>query len=224
MVALPCGYCRESFQDTSALLNHVEANHQAEQEQGEAHECLYNCYPCQLQFRTEGDLTDHITEAHSNKKNEGDEDDEEDEVEEEEVGEEEDDDDEGEEEEADEGEKEKEKNSWRCDICGKSFAFRTRSQFSYSIKRHAHEQFLCRLLSHCEVHRPLSERERSHACADCASCFLRRADLVAHERTVHMGAKRQCPICGKRLAGSGALHNHLATHDRRRICNICGKR
>ena len=109
-----CGYCRETFEITDDLIEHVEQNHSdneqssIESEEEESHFDViftsneipiqdspidtYECYPCQIKFKREADLASHIQTEHGD-----------DDVDE------------------DEQEKSSTKGKWTCSKCEKSF-------------------------------------------------------------------------------------------------------
>ena len=195
-----CGYCRETFEITDDLIEHVEQNHSdneqssIESEEEESHFDViftsneipiqdspidtFECYPCQIKFKSEADLASHIQIKHGD-----------DDVDE------------------DEQEKSSTKGKWTCSKCEKSFKFQHR------------------LKAHLETHIEIHSRARPFQCQDCDKRFLRSSDLWAHQR-IHSGSKYTCLQCGKKLASSGSLHNHKkSVHEesKRFECHVCFK-
>ncbi|KAF2203192.1 hypothetical protein GQ43DRAFT_430091 [Delitschia confertaspora ATCC 74209] len=81
--------------------------------------------------------------------------------------------------------------NYKCHVCGKLF------QRSYNHK------------THMEIHDPA--REFPHPCTypQCNKKFVRRTDLVRHERSVHVKAKDfQCGACDARFARKDTLRRH----------------
>ncbi len=69
-------------------------------------------------------------------------------------------------------------------------------------------------------------RPRNYKCSSCQKSFYTNSDLWSHER-IHSGSKYTCHLCGKKLASSGSLHNHLkSVHDQEKQfeCQICQKK
>ncbi|KAF2162521.1 hypothetical protein M409DRAFT_69100 [Zasmidium cellare ATCC 36951] len=81
-----------------------------------------------------------------------------------------------------------------CDKCGKLF------QRSYNLK------------AHMDTHDP--HREQPHAChyPGCKRRFVRRTDLIRHERSVHLRERHfSCPLCHSAFARKDTLRRYVST-------------
>lgn len=99
-------------------------------------------------------------------------------------------------------------NDFRCRICGKQFNSKPR------------------LVIHAQVHDSSIKRERPFKCSSCSKGFYTSQDLWSHQR-IHLGAKYTCPQCGKQLASTGSLHNHIKSVHRQEKefeCTLCDKK
>ena len=83
-----------------------------------------------------------------------------------------------------------------------------------------------RLEIHMQVHDSSIPRPRPFKCSTCSKSFYTSQDLWSHQR-IHSGAKFKCQHCGKQLASSGSLHNHIKsvhTKEKEFECPVCQKR
>lgn len=81
--------------------------------------------------------------------------------------------------------------NFKCEVCGKLF------QRSYNHK------------THMEIHDPAREFPNPCLYPHCNKKFVRRTDLVRHEKSVHVKAKDfQCRACEARFARKDTLRRH----------------
>ncbi|XP_055551141.1 uncharacterized protein LOC129733352 [Wyeomyia smithii] len=108
---------------------------------------------------------------------------------------------------------------WECDIC--KLTFRIESQFLTHKRRHTGVRpykcsFCEKVFSHAtdrKRHEMAAHTgEKPHHCSFCPLAFIRRRQLVIHERT-HTGEKPfECQHCGQAFIQQSYLTRHLATH------------
>ena len=95
------------------------------------------------------------------------------------------------------------KNSFRCDTCGKNFKQRFRWQ------------------RHLRIH----THKRTFACKACGKVFAKSSNLKVHMR-IHTGEKPySCKTCGKNFRYSSALKVHMRIHTGEKLytCKTCGR-
>ncbi|XP_055591719.1 zinc finger protein 709-like [Uranotaenia lowii] len=108
---------------------------------------------------------------------------------------------------------------WECEIC--KLTFRIETQFLTHKRRHTGVRpYKC---SFCDkVYSHATDRKRHemaahtgvkpHQCSFCPLAFIRKRQLIIHERT-HTGEKPfECQYCGQAFIQQGYLTRHLATH------------
>ncbi|XP_063317023.1 zinc finger protein 500-like [Pelmatolapia mariae] len=91
-----------------------------------------------------------------------------------------------------------------CDICGKTFKFK----------------------SHMEQHYRVHTTQKPYACQTCGKCFIQSGVLSVHMRT-HTGEKPySCERCGKRFRHNCSFLAHMRSHtgEKPYPCNVCGNR
>ncbi|XP_053695600.1 zinc finger protein 420-like [Sabethes cyaneus] len=108
---------------------------------------------------------------------------------------------------------------WECEIC--KLTFRIESQFLTHKRRHTGVRpykcsFCEKVFSHAtdrKRHEMAAHTgEKPHQCSFCPLAFIRRRQLVIHERT-HTGEKPfECQHCGQAFIQQSYLTRHLATH------------
>ncbi|XP_054432536.1 LOW QUALITY PROTEIN: zinc finger and BTB domain-containing protein 41 [Pteronotus mesoamericanus] len=93
--------------------------------------------------------------------------------------------------------------SWKCDICKKSFTRRP----------------------HLEEHMILHSQDKPFKCTYCEEHFKSRFARLKHQEKFHLGPF-PCDICGRQFNDTGNLKRHIeCTHGGKRkwTCFICGK-
>ncbi|XP_058819801.1 zinc finger protein 585B-like [Topomyia yanbarensis] len=111
---------------------------------------------------------------------------------------------------------------WECEIC--KLTFRIESQFLTHKRRHTGVRpYKCKFCEKVFSHATDRKRhemaahtgEKPHQCSFCPLAFIRKRQLVIHERT-HTGEKPfECQYCGQAFIQQGYLTRHLATHKQR---------
>nr|XP_057915672.1 zinc finger protein ZFP2-like [Doryrhamphus excisus]XP_057915673.1 zinc finger protein ZFP2-like [Doryrhamphus excisus] len=109
-------------------------------------------------------------------------------------------------------EKHRPKQTWLCDVCGKTFRCRS------ALKTHE--------VIHLGV--------KPHSCDLCPKAYMRINDLEHHKKTVHEDSGEQtrrsgsllCDFCGKEFKFRSQLAAHLQTHtdERPHLCDVCGRK
>ncbi|XP_049534252.1 zinc finger protein 501-like [Anopheles darlingi] len=68
-------------------------------------------------------------------------------------------------------------------------------------------------------------RRRIHKCTDCEKVFLRKSNLIDHQRFHSQTKLFQCEYCDKSFVQSGNLAQHLRTHTAEKpySCTFCSK-
>lgn len=108
---------------------------------------------------------------------------------------------------------------WECEIC--KMQFRIETQFMTHKRRHTGVRpykcsFCEKVFSHAtdrKRHEMAAHTgEKPHQCSFCSLAFIRKRQLVIHERT-HTGEKPfECPYCSQAFIQQSYLTRHLATH------------
>uniref|UniRef100_A0A1Q3FWB4 C2h2-type zn-finger protein n=1 Tax=Culex tarsalis TaxID=7177 RepID=A0A1Q3FWB4_CULTA len=108
---------------------------------------------------------------------------------------------------------------WECEIC--KMQFRIETQFMTHKKRHTGVRpykcgFCEKVFSHAtdrKRHEMAAHTgEKPHQCSFCALAFIRKRQLIIHERT-HTGEKPfECQYCSQAFIQQSYLTRHLATH------------
>lgn len=108
---------------------------------------------------------------------------------------------------------------WECEIC--KLTFRIESQFLTHKRRHTGVRpYKCKFCDKVFSHATDRKRhemaahtgEKPHQCSFCPLAFVRKRQLVIHERT-HTGEKPyECQHCGQAFIQQSYLTRHLATH------------
>ncbi|KXJ69150.1 hypothetical protein RP20_CCG028556 [Aedes albopictus] len=111
---------------------------------------------------------------------------------------------------------------WECEIC--KLTFRIESQFLTHKRRHTGiRPYKCKFCDKVFSHATDRKRhemaahtgEKPHQCSFCPLAFIRKRQLVIHERT-HTGEKPyECQQCGQAFIQQSYLTRHLATHKQR---------
>ncbi|XP_055632578.1 zinc finger protein Xfin-like [Toxorhynchites rutilus septentrionalis] len=108
---------------------------------------------------------------------------------------------------------------WECEVC--KLTFRIESQFLTHKRRHTGVRpYKCKFCDKVFSHATDRKRhemaahtgEKPHQCSFCPLAFIRKRQLVIHERT-HTGEKPyECQSCGQAFIQQSYLTRHLATH------------
>ncbi|XP_065088219.1 zinc finger protein 420-like [Ochlerotatus camptorhynchus] len=111
---------------------------------------------------------------------------------------------------------------WECEIC--KLTFRIETQFLTHKRRHTGVRpYKCKFCDKVFSHATDRKRhemaahtgEKPHQCSFCPLAFIRKRQLVIHERT-HTGEKPyECQHCGQAFIQQSYLTRHLATHKQR---------
>ncbi|XP_003451195.1 zinc finger protein OZF [Oreochromis niloticus] len=130
-----------------------------------------------------------------------------------------------------EGQSETRKKTHQCDICGKTFQFK--SGLIAHVRVHTGEKpYLCstcgkafKYKSKLVVHTRVHTGEKPYSCSICGKTFLLRSLLTTHFR-VHTGEKPySCSTCGKVFASNSKMNAHRRVHTGKKpySCMTCGK-
>lgn len=108
---------------------------------------------------------------------------------------------------------------WECEVC--KLTFRIESQFLTHKRRHTGVRpYKCKFCKKVFSHATDRKRhemaahtgEKPHQCSFCPLAFIRRRQLVIHERT-HTGEKPfECQNCGQAFIQQSYLTRHMAIH------------
>ncbi|XP_058453668.1 zinc finger protein 14-like [Malaya genurostris] len=111
---------------------------------------------------------------------------------------------------------------WECEIC--KLTFRIESQFLTHKRRHTGVRpYKCKFCEKVFSHATDRKRhemaahtgEKPHQCSFCPFAFIRKRQLVIHERT-HTGEKPfECQYCGQAFIQQSYLTRHMASHKQR---------
>lgn len=143
-----------------------------------------------------------------------------------------------------------ETSKFNCDHC--KLTFRDRSKYEDHIQKHVNVKKQCgvcgKQVKYMKAHMDHHNSPRSHNCKFCEKVtlthfsadssrfdneifysflqkFIRRQELIAHEK-LHTGLDCfACHICNKKFNRENSLKAHLIRHTSKNfVCNICGKR
>ncbi|KAL1395249.1 hypothetical protein pipiens_011388, partial [Culex pipiens pipiens] len=108
---------------------------------------------------------------------------------------------------------------WECEVC--KMQFRIETQFMTHKKRHTGVRpYKCTYCEKVFSHATDRKRhemaahtgEKPHQCSFCSLAFIRKRQLIIHERT-HTGEKPfECQYCSQAFIQQSYLTRHLATH------------
>ncbi|XP_040177043.1 zinc finger protein 70-like [Rana temporaria] len=122
------------------------------------------------------------------------------------------------------------KNPFSCTKCGKQFA--SNSNLRRHQKKHegdmettefAHSEGGEGFANKCEQHPAI---EKPYQCSECGRCFIKRINLVKHQRLHTRKNLHYCQECGRYFMSRAYLLRHMEGHSKRRrpcSCSLCGK-
>ena len=98
--------------------------------------------------------------------------------------------------------------SFQCNLCDH------RCFTSAGIRTHKHE-----------VHKMVTNAQKSYKCSDCGEVFLKKFNFERHRKRKHNSSAYACQFCGKSFSYFDNLQNHIKSHDGAGSpsfrCNVC---